>query len=124
MTTICLYIHLLFGFCGPEPDFNYLDTIFASPQPTFAQMEWPRGVDAAETTDGSNTYTLWSWSYDTNNPGWRGMVGLTQEDCIEARDHYHLRGEGLDAQEADPMLEDHRPECLPDGRGHPRNAGG
>ena len=71
----------------------------------------------------AQTYTLWTWSYGTEATGWCGLVGLTQEDCIEARDHYHLRGDALGAQDQDPNLEAHRPVCLPDGRGHPRSPG-
>lgn len=65
-------------------------------------------------------YTLWVWQYTTTPPGWSGEMGLTYDECIEERDHFHLRGEGLNAQEADPDMEAHFPVCLPDGRGHPR----
>jgi hypothetical protein len=68
-------------------------------------------------------YTLWTWSYGTDNPNWWGLVGQTYEECIEARNHYHLRGNSLGEQEADPDMEAHRPECLPDGRGHPGSTG-
>ena len=69
------------------------------------------------------TYTLWVWEYALDTPDWWGQVGLTYEDCIEARDHAHYRGDSLSKQEADPDMEAHRPVCLPDGRGHPRSAG-
>jgi hypothetical protein len=129
MATLCLYIHLLFGFCGPDP-FAFAVSIF--PEPTFAQMEWsPDSFRQVPGADGcpqedcrADSYTLWSWVYVASPPGWWGQVGLTKEQCEEARDHYHLRGEGLQAEEADPDMEAHSPVCLPDGRGRPRGADG
>lgn len=71
-----------------------------------------------------DSYTLWTWAYGTDNPDWWGLVGLSKKQCLEYRDRTHYRGEAMDQQEADPQFEAHRPVCLPDGRGHPRNARG
>jgi hypothetical protein len=98
--SVLLYLYLAFGLmgCAYSKDIN-------------------GGMVDNDIGDGVQHYTLWTWVYVTNPPGWWGLVGLTQADCIERRDRYHLRGAGLDAQENDPDLEAHRPVCLPDGRG-------
>lgn len=42
IVTACLYIHILFGICGPNPfaGIGFPDSIEES---TFAQMEWDQG---------------------------------------------------------------------------------
>jgi hypothetical protein len=60
---------------------------------------------------GGHEWRMWFWSYQSSS--WEESLNhyYTEGDCLEDVNHCHLRGWSLGEQDADPLLEQHRPFC-------------
>lgn len=74
------------------------------------------GVDASETTDDSQRFTLWIWYYPNE---WRAETHHDiKEACEAALEHWanHLRGTALELMDQDKDAAKLWPLCLPSGQ--------
>ena len=87
------------GAC--DPPFAWIDSIFALPQPTFAQMEWEWRYSCnnpeaevgceEETTDANPPCNAEERAYDTEH---RELLGLPPGECVVALPDYPTRAAG------------------------------